>query len=98
VSGRAGDLMKTLYINQKVSYVRHWFRWYIVTKGGTEWRDLKVRKRIYAGRKPKPFDLDKTVKKLEAKNGPARVPAILDEKAADRTVAKNIAKARIKKG
>lgn len=54
--------MIVIPISNKTLLVRHWFRWYRVQRGGTDWHPIKVQKR------PAPiakFDLDKTISKLK---------------------------------
>lgn len=50
--------MKAIEISQKTHLVRHWFKWYRVQRGGTDWQPLKVEKR------PQPFDINKAAKSL----------------------------------
>ena len=37
--------MKVVFINQKITWVRHWFRWYIVQRAGEDWRRLPIGKK-----------------------------------------------------
>lgn len=37
--------MKVHIISQKTVWVRHWFRWYRVQRGGEDWRPLVIAKR-----------------------------------------------------
>lgn len=31
--------------SNKTLFVRHWLRWYLVQRGGTDWRPLKMQRR-----------------------------------------------------
>lgn len=35
--------MKVIPVSADVSFIRHWFRWYQVTRFGDEWRRLRFR-------------------------------------------------------
>lgn len=36
--------MKKVEINQKIFLARHWFKWYVVSRGGKDWQRLKIEK------------------------------------------------------
>lgn len=57
--------MRAIEISQKTHLIRHWFRWYRVQRGGTDWQPLKVEKR------PQPFNLAKTAKSLAQRDAQA---------------------------
>lgn len=61
--------MKAIEISQKTHLVRHWFKWYIVQRGATDWRPLEIKQR---------FDLEKTSKALNGK-GSTHPPIDLTE-------------------
>lgn len=87
--------MKSIEISNKTHLIRHWFKWYRVQRGGTDWQPLVVQKR------PQPFSIAKTAEALAARSGSKpRLPEILDEKAADAQAALNTPKkpAQRKKG
>lgn len=54
--------MKIVVVNQKVAFVRHWFKWFRVQRAGEDWRPLEIGKKY---EKTEKFDLDKTVEKLK---------------------------------
>jgi hypothetical protein len=83
--------VKIVVINQKVAFVRHWFKWYRVLRAGEDWRELAIGQKYQ-----KPFDLKNASKKLENQYGAPGIHSILDEHEADKIVAKNIKKSRIK--
>lgn len=37
--------MKVVVINQKITWARHWGRWYIVQRAGEDWRPLPIGKK-----------------------------------------------------
>lgn len=80
--------MIVIPVSNKTILVRHWFKWYRVMRGGTDWHRLKIEKRAT------PLNLSKVAKELQAKYGskPLNSP-ILDEIAADKEVEKNMKKA-----
>ena len=81
--------MKAIEISQKTHLVRHWFKWYRVQRGGTDWQPLEIKKRT------PPFSVDRVAKALSKKYPTAaKLPDILDEKAADAEVAKNTPKTK----
>lgn len=54
--------MKIVPITQQTAFVRHWFKWYRVQRAGEDWRKLEIGKEYV---KPKKFDIDRTIQKLE---------------------------------
>lgn len=46
--------MKILQINDKSVLIRHWFKWYLVTRNGAKWQPVAPIVRL--GRPPKPLD------------------------------------------
>lgn len=52
--------MIVIPISNKTLMIRHWGRWYLVQRGGTDWKPLKVQRR------PTPFSIKKTIKTLES--------------------------------
>jgi hypothetical protein len=79
--------MRAIEISQKTHLIRHWFKWYRVQRGGTDWQRLKIEKRI------PPMNLNKVARDLQKKyGGGGSLPPILDEKAADEEVKKNTPK------
>lgn len=79
--------MIVIPVSNKTLLVRHWFKWYRVMRGGTDWHRLKVAPRAT------PFSISKVSKSLQAKYGtPDKMPTILDEIAADREAEKNTPK------
>lgn len=79
--------MKRLEMSNKTFLMRHWFKWYIVSRGAKDWDPLghpKNRKRTRA------FDLDKTAKAMSQRA--KGLPDILNEAVADKEVAKNLPK------
>lgn len=79
--------MRAIEISQKTHLVRHWFKWYRVQRGGTDWQPLKVEKR------PTPISVEKIARNLQKKYPSAtKLPSILDEQVADQEVAKNTPK------
>lgn len=57
--------MKAIEISQKTHLIRHWFRWYRVQRGGTDWQKLKIEKRV------PPFNLKKTAESLAQRDAQA---------------------------
>lgn len=80
--------MKVLKLSNKTFLVRHWFKWYRVLRGGTDWHKLKVQPR------PVPFSMKRVQEALNKEFGKQKPPDILDEILADREVAKNLKKAK----
>lgn len=84
--------MRVIPINQMTTWARVWswkrfrFVWYRVGRAGEDWRPLEIGQAYV---KPKKFDLDKVVKKLNKGQPTVTHNTILDEDAADREVAKN---------
>lgn len=39
--------------------VRHWFRWYVVQRGATDWKPLEVRRRIV------PANIDRIISSIQ---------------------------------
>jgi hypothetical protein len=37
--------MRVIIISQKVVWVRHWFKWYRVQRGGMDWQSLTMKPR-----------------------------------------------------
>lgn len=78
--------MKSIEISNKTHLIRHWFKWYRVQRGGTDWQPLKIEKR------PQPA---KSIAKIAADlnkkypSGKAPLPDILNEQKADEEVKKN---------
>lgn len=83
--------MKVYKLSNKTVVVRHWFRWYRVMRGGTDWHKLKVEKRI------PPLSIKQIQKNLQKKYPSQPVPDILSEEKADREVAKVLRKNRAQK-
>ena len=83
--------MKAIIINQKVTLIRHWFRWYNVQRGGEDWRKLKITRYV------KPKSIGEIAAALQKSHPSKPLPSILDEKAADREVAKTLKKNRAQK-
>lgn len=54
--------MKLVVINQKVTFARHWGKWYRVARSGEDWRKLEIGKKY---EKEEKFDLDKVAEKLK---------------------------------
>lgn len=84
--------MRVIELSNKVYLTRHWFRWYFVKRGGQEWELVGRPKNRKRTPKPEKFDIAKTAAKLQARSGQPPLPSILDEKAADAQVAKNMPK------
>ena len=80
--------MRVFRLSNKTYLVRHWFKWYRVMRGGTDWQKMKVQPR------PVPLNLKKISEALQKEYGKAKLPEILDELKADRQVAKALKKAR----
>lgn len=59
--------MRSIEISNKTHLIRHWFKWYRVQRGGTDWQPLKVEKR------PVPFNIEKAAKSL-AQRGEQATP------------------------
>lgn len=51
--------MIVIPVSNKTLLVRHWLRWYLVQRGATDWKKLKVAPR------PTPFSITKTIGMLE---------------------------------
>lgn len=84
--------MKAIIINQKVTLIRHWFKWYNVQRGGEDWRPLKISRYV------KEKSIGQIAADLKKKYpGGSSLPTILDEKAADAEVEKNLPKNRAQK-
>lgn len=74
--------MRIIVVNQKVAFVRHWFRWYRVQRGGVDWRRIEIKPYF------KEKSIDDITKNLQTRF-PTKLPPILSEELADREVAKN---------
>lgn len=84
--------MKSIQINQKVTLIRHWGRWYNVQRGGEDWKPLQIKRYV------KQKSIAEMAEGLRKKYPSALpIPDILDEAAADREVAKNTPRNRNKK-
>lgn len=57
--------MIVIPISNKTVMVRHWFRWYVVQRGATDWKPLEVRRRIV------PANIDKIISSIQ-KSKPVR--------------------------
>lgn len=79
--------MKVIEISQKTHLIRHWFKWYRVQRGGTDWQSLVVEARKI------PTSTDKILNSFK-RQFPLTTPdpSILDVKAADAAVAKVLKK------
>lgn len=56
--------MKAIEISQKTHLVRHWFKWYRVQRGGTDWKPLEIKERPTP---TKQFNIDSVAKKLQSR-------------------------------
>lgn len=83
--------MKVYKLSNKTMLVRHWLKWYRVMRGGTDWHELKIEKRV------PPFNISKVAKSLQQRYPSERIPDVLDEVKADREVAKILKKNRPQK-
>ena len=52
--------MKVIEISNKVLLARHWFKWYRVQRGATDWQRLEI--------KPRPKTIKEIQKSLEERN------------------------------
>lgn len=50
--------MRSIEISNKTHLIRHWFKWYRVQRGGTDWQPLEVKKRT------PPFSIEKAAEGL----------------------------------
>lgn len=87
--------MKLVVINQATVFARHWGRWYRVQRSGEDWRPLEIGKKYVKS----PTTDEITENLLDKFPVPNKMPAILDELAADAEVEKTIStvKRRTKK-
>lgn len=64
--------MRSIEISNKTHLIRHWFRWYRVQRGGTDWQPLKIEKRSIK------FSVDKAARSL-SKGQSSKPPVDLSE-------------------